>query len=128
MVVVRSALPLPERDGMAAHKGPKKFQVQFYPYTHCREQHHWRLYDGTVDNTAQVGYKISQCANCGMKRYQTISLRTGQYVRTTRYAAPKDYYIQGGLDRLARGEIRVFNFLTDLQARQPKQLKPKPKQ
>lgn len=103
-----------------------QFNVRNYPYTHCREQHYWKLYDGSIDNAAKVGCRVDVCTACGMKRYRWMSLKTGQLVRNTRYSAPKDYYVIGGLTREDRGQMRVYNFLSDLQARAPKAINKKP--
>lgn len=96
----------------------KSFNPNTYPYSKCRESHEWKFYDGTIDQKTGVGYRVQKCDNCDTKRYAYLSARPadrGQYVRKPRYKYPEDYKVEGGLDRVDLGRVRMHNFLSDLE-------------
>lgn len=103
-------------------KSPKaklKFDPSTYEYPECREQHIWRPYDGTVDEKAHRAYRVQKCRGCGTKRYSTLYYQVspeldGQHVKSPTYSYPEDYQVEGGMDRLDRGRLRIHNFLEEL--------------
>lgn len=98
---------------------PKKYgkvNPESYPYTECREQHHWQPLDGAIDKAAKMAYRTQKCANCPTRKNSIISMRAqdyGQLIRSS-YAYPNDYRVPGGIDIADRGRIRMFNFLAEL--------------
>lgn len=89
------------------------FSAETYPYTECREQHHWKPYDVTIDKKAQIVFRIQQCANCTMKKHTQLSIHNADYGQIIRayYAQPPGYRIPGGITLDERGAIRMHNVL-----------------
>lgn len=102
---------------MATNKPDKthKFNVKTYPYTQCREQHIWMPYNAAIQK--KLAYQIQKCANCPMRRHRVISLRAHDYgtILSRSYRPPKDYRITGGVTANERGQIRVHNFMSEMQ-------------
>lgn len=93
-----------------------KFNILLYPYPECREQHIWRFYDGSIDEKAQLGYKVQKCENCPSKRHLVISMVTGKRVtKNFRYDKPEDYAIPGGITANDKAKLVLRNFLEDLE-------------
>lgn len=93
------------------------FDINTYPYSVCREQHHWQPYDGAIDDETKLAYRVQRCQNCPTMKHSVISMRPttyGQLVRT-HYAYPQDYRVQGGISLADRGKLRVRNFLAELE-------------
>ena len=105
-----------------ATKADMTFDVKTYPYLDCREQHIWGHYDGSIDNKTKVAYRIQKCANCDMKRVQVLSMRVTDYGKVIKrnYQAPEGYYVPGGLDWRDLGQIRMHNFLAEIQKQKKK--------
>lgn len=97
---------------------PTRVDIESYPYTECREQHIWQPYDGVLDHKVGLAFRVQKCANCPTRKHSMYSLRKsdyGQMVKPSHYSYPKDYRIEGGLDKADRGHIRMHNFLLEIQ-------------
>jgi hypothetical protein len=95
---------------------PLKKVLDDYPYTMCREQHHWTPYDGRLDEKHKQAFRIQKCANCPTLKKSVLSLYPndyGQLIRST-YLYPKDYKIVGGIDAKDLGRMRMANFLSEI--------------
>lgn len=92
----------------------KKFSVKEYQFSICREQHHWIGYDATVDKAAGIGYRVQKCEYCLTKKYTTIYLRDGSYLKNSKYVYPDGYRVEGGLSRGDKSRLRLRNFMSEL--------------
>jgi hypothetical protein len=89
-----------------------------YPYPECRgDVHQWLPYDGRLDETRKIGYRIQQCAHCPTKRKSQLRAEgpsRGTYLKKPTYDYPKDYKIEGGLDSREKGQLRMINFMQEI--------------